>query len=72
MKVALYYIKLFIVYLLCFICGMIVFAAWYSGSHGHLMFRVNFIEDWIAATLLFLFWVLPFCFLIRTIKKIIF
>lgn len=72
MKVALYYIKLLLVYILCFVCGMMVFGAWYSGSHGHLVFRVNFIEDWVVVILLFLFWMLPVFFLIKTIKKIFF
>jgi hypothetical protein len=64
--------KLLLVYLLCFLCGAMVFGAWVSGSHGHLMLRANYIEDWVAALLLFLFWILPIFFLIRIIIKIFF
>lgn len=37
-----------ILFLIITVIGIFIFMAWMTGSHGHLIFRSNQTEDWVA------------------------
>jgi hypothetical protein len=59
-----------IVSIILFAFGLFVLAFWAAGSHGHLQFRPDYLEDWVLTGLLVGCWGVPvFLFVYWIIKR---
>jgi len=45
--------------------GIYVLGIWITGSHGHVFFRPDKVEDWIISGMILLAFGLSFCFFIK-------
>ncbi len=48
-----------VISIILLIFGLYVLSFWAAGSHGHLRFRPQMLEDWILIVLLLVCWGIP-------------
>lgn len=49
--------------------GVLFYGIWAAGSHGHMRFRPNMLEDWIFSTIIIIGFVVPLIVLISRLNK---